>query len=310
MSNYHIPVLLPESIEALNLKPQGIYVDATFGGGGHTAEMLNKGDGIKVFGFDQDTQALNEGTALQKKFPEQLILIHDNFKNLRTRLGLERIRYIDGILFDLGVSSHQINEAERGFSFSKEGRLDMRMNEEQEFTAGDVVNDFSYEEIRNIIFEYGEEREAGRIARAILRERTNFRIKTTLQLADIIEHNTNAKHKVKAKARVFQALRIYVNGEMESLKKALEDSVKMLNPEGRIVVISYHSLEDRLVKKFFKYEEKDCICPVNFPKCICDKRSTLKIITRKPILPSADEIEKNSRARSAKLRIAEKREVV
>jgi 16S rRNA (cytosine1402-N4)-methyltransferase len=184
------------------------------------------------------------------------------------------------------------------------------MNEEQEFTAGDIVNDFSYEEIRNIIFEYGEEREAGRIARAILRERTNSRIKTTLQLADIIEHNTKAKQKVKAKARVFQALRIYVNGEMESLKKALEDSVKMLNTGGRIVAISYHSLEDRLVKKFFKYEEKDCICPVNFPKCICNKRSTLKIITKKPILPSADEIERNSRARSAKLRIAEKREVV
>jgi len=310
MSQYHIPVLLPESIEALNLKPQGIYVDATFGGGGHTAEMLKKNNELKIFGFDQDIQALNEGSILQKKYPEQLILIHDNFKNLRTRLALERIRYIDGILFDLGVSSHQINKAERGFSFSQEGRLDMRMNEEQEFTASDVVNDFSYEEIRNIIFEYGEEREAGRIARAILRERMNSRIKTTLQLADIIEHNTNAKQKVKAKARVFQALRIFVNGEMESLKKALEDSVKMLNPGGRIVVISYHSLEDRLVKKFFKYEEKDCICPVNFPKCICDKRSTLKIITRKPILPSADEIERNSRARSAKLRIAEKKEVV
>jgi 16S rRNA (cytosine1402-N4)-methyltransferase len=310
MSQYHIPVLLAESIGALNIKPQGIYVDATFGGGGHTAEMLKKGDGIKIFGFDQDIQALNEGSILQKKHPEQLILIHDNFKNLRTRLALERIRYIDGILFDLGVSSHQINKAERGFSFSQEGRLDMRMNEEQEFTASDVVNHFSYEEIRNIIFEYGEEREAGRIARAILRERANSRIKTTLQLADIIEHNTNAKQKVKAKARVFQALRIYVNGELESLKKVLEDSVKMLNPEGRIVAISYHSLEDRLIKKFFKYEEKDCICPVNFPKCVCDKRSTLKIITKKPILPSADEIDKNSRARSAKLRIAEKREVV
>ncbi len=310
MSNYHVPVLLKESIEALNIKPQGIYVDATFGGGGHTAEMLKKGKAVKIFGFDQDTQALNEGTALQKKYPEQLILFHDNFKNLRTRLALERTRYIDGILFDLGVSSHQINEAERGFSFSQEGRLDMRMNKEQEFTASDVVNDFSYEEIRNILFEYGEERESGRIARAILRERTNSRIETTLQLADIIEHNTNAKQKVKAKARVFQALRIFVNGEMESLKKALEDSVKMLNPGGRIVVISYHSLEDRLVKKFFKYEEKDCICPVNFPKCICDKRSTLKIINKKPILPSADEIEINSRARSAKLRIAEKKENV
>ena len=310
MSNYHVPVLLKESIEALNIKPQGIYVDTTFGGGGHTAEMLKKGKEIKVFGFDQDTQALNEGTALQKKYPEQLILIHDNFKNLRTRLALERIRYIDGILFDLGVSSHQINKAERGFSFSQEGRLDMRMNEDQEFTASDVVNHFSYEEIRNIIFEYGEEKEAGRIARAILRERTNSRIKTTLQLADIIEHNTNAKQKVKAKARVFQALRIFVNDEMESLKKALADSVKMLNPGGRIVVISYHSLEDRLVKKFFKYEEKDCVCPANFPKCICNKKSTLKIITRKPILPSADEIERNNRARSAKLRIAEKKEIV
>ncbi|MBC8489504.1 MAG: 16S rRNA (cytosine(1402)-N(4))-methyltransferase RsmH [Bacteroidetes bacterium] len=310
MSNYHVPVLLKESIEALNIKPQGIYVDATFGGGGHTAEMLKKGNKLKIFSFDQDTEALHEGSILQKKYTEQLILIHDNFKNLRTRLALERIRYIDGILFDLGVSSHQINEAQRGFSFSQEGKLDMRMNEEQEFTASDVVNDFSYEEIRNIIFEYGEEREAGRIARAILRERTNSRIETTLQLADIIEHNTNAKQKVKAKARVFQALRIFVNDEMESLKKALADSVKMLNPGGRIVVISYHSLEDRLVKKFFKYEEKDCICPVSFPKCICDKRSTLKIITRKPFLPSADEIERNNRARSAKLRIAEKREVV
>ena len=307
MSEYHVPVLLNESVAALNLKAGGIYVDATLGGGGHTTHILQQEPAVKLFSFDQDPESLQQTKDLENKFPNNLTIVHDNFANLRTRLALERVRYIDGILFDLGVSSHQINQPERGFSFSLNGRLDMRMDKASNLTAYDIINKFDDYKMKKIFWEYGEERSAAKIVRNIILERDNKEIETTLQLAKIIDNCIPAKQRIKVKARIFQALRIYINGEIEVLKTALADAVKMLNPDGRIVVISYHSLEDRVAKKFFQYEEKDCVCPSSFPQCVCDKKSTLKIITRKPLVPSSQEIEQNSRARSAKMRIAQKR---
>ncbi|MCF7793762.1 MAG: 16S rRNA (cytosine(1402)-N(4))-methyltransferase RsmH [Candidatus Cloacimonetes bacterium] len=309
MSSYHVPVLLDEAIDALQIKPGGIYIDATLGGGGHTQKILQTNDQIHLFSFDQDEESLKQTKPLVQKY-SNLTIIKENFANLRTCLALERIKKIDGILFDLGVSSHQINAAERGFSFSLEGKLDMRMNAESDLTAFEIINKFEPKKLKNIFLEYGEEKEAFKIAREIAKAREIRQIETTLELAQIIDRATSSKKKIKAKARIFQALRIYINGEIEVLKTALSDAVKILNPGSRIVVISYHSLEDRIVKKFFQNEELDCVCPNGFLKCVCDKESTLKIITRKPLLPSEDEISRNPRARSAKMRIAERKEEV
>lgn len=307
MSNYHVPVLLKESVEALQIQAGGIYVDATLGGGGHTEEILNSYNDIRLFSFDQDEESLQQTKPLLQKF-SNLTIVNENFVNLRTRLALERIKKIDGILFDLGVSSHQIDSAERGFSFSLEGRLDMRMNSQHDLTAFDIINKFEPKKIKDIFLEFGEEKEAFKIAREIVKAREVKQIETTKELASIIERATRSHQKIKAKARIFQALRIYINGELEVLKAALSDAVKMLHPGGRIVVISYHSLEDRVVKKFFRYEELDCICNPGMVTCVCSKKSTLKIITKKPFLPSQEEIERNPRARSAKMRIAERKE--
>lgn len=310
MEKYHIPVMLKESLEGLNLKPGGIYVDATLGGAGHSLAILQSCPDIQLYSFDQDEDALNH---VRKKLGDTypgLHLIHDNFSDLWTRLSLERIKKIDGILFDLGVSSHQIDKDERGFSFSMEADLDMRMDRSNARTAYDVVNNCSLAELRSMFFEYGEERESSRIARAIVEERDKKEIKTTEELARIIDYSTKSHQKMKAKARIFQAIRIYLNDEINVLKKALSDAIPVLRSGGRIVVISYHSLEDRVVKQIFKYAALDCICPPGFPQCICGKQSTLKIITRKPLLPTEDEIAENSRARSAKMRIAERKEVL
>lgn len=304
---YHQPVLLKESIEALALHPQGIYVDATLGGGGHTEYILQKQPDIRLFSFDQDQAAREQAKPLLAKY-DNLTIIGDNFANLRSCLALERIKKIDGILFDLGVSSHQINQPERGFSFSLDGKLDMRMDTNAEITAYEIINHFDPQELKRIFLEFGEEKEAGKIARAIAESRRQKTLETTLELAEIIDQTVFSKQKIKAKARVFQALRIYINGEMEVLKTALSDAVKMLNPGGRIVVISYHSLEDRIVKKFFQNEEKACVCPPDFPQCVCGKKSTLRILTKKPLLPAESEICHNPRARSAKMRYAERKE--
>lgn len=309
MKEYHVPVLLAECLEALDLQDDKIYVDATFGGGGHSIKILESGKDIKLYGFDQDPDSIEQSKVLTEKYPEKFVMIKENFANIRTGLALERIKKVDGILFDLGVSSHQINDPTRGFSFSGDGDLNMRMDQESNLTAADVVNTYSFEELAKIFREYGEEKEAGRIAGSIILERSKKEIQTTLQLSTIIENCIISKKSIKAKARIFQALRIYINKEMEVLKTALNDSVKILNPGGRIVVIAYHSLEDRIVKNIFKYEAKSCICPPEFPLCVCDKISTLEILSRKPIVPTRQEIENNPRARSAKLRIAQKREV-
>ncbi|MCK5050191.1 MAG: 16S rRNA (cytosine(1402)-N(4))-methyltransferase RsmH [Candidatus Cloacimonetes bacterium] len=310
MTQYHVPVLLAECLQALDLQDDKIYVDATFGGGGHSRAILESGKDIQLFAFDQDPDSIKQSKVLKEKYPEKFIMIKENFANIRTGLALERIKKVDGILFDLGVSSHQINDPARGFSFSGDGKLNMRMDQDSQLTAAEVVNTYSFEELARIFRKYGEEKEAARIARSIVLERDKEEIETTLQLSNIIENCIISHKSIKAKARIFQALRIYINKEMEVLETALNDSIKILNPGGRIVVISYHSLEDRIVKNIFKYEAKSCICPPEFPLCVCDKKATLRILSKKPIVPTAQEIENNPRARSAKLRIAQKREVL
>jgi 16S rRNA (cytosine1402-N4)-methyltransferase len=309
MTDYHIPVLLNECTEALNIKTGGVYVDATLGGGSHTENILKSSNSTKVYAFDKDLSAIEHCKVKLKKFSPRLHIFNNNFKNLRTDLALERVKKIDGILLDLGVSSHQIDNPAKGFSFSYDGKPDMRMNKASKLSAHYVINNCSFEELRKMFIEYGEEREAGRIARKITESRLQKEIDSTLELAEIIESATYSKHKIKAKARIFQALRIYVNNEIEDLREALKEAVLALNSGGRIVVISYHSLEDRVVKKFFAEEAKDCICPSSFPRCNCTKVATLKILTKKPIIPTAAEIAVNRRSKSAKLRIAEKMEV-
>lgn len=307
--SYHQPVFLKQSIEYLNLKDDGVYVDATFGGGGHSQQILDSNSSIKLFAFDRDADAIESGKKISHTYKSRFLLIKSNFNRIRTHLALNRIKKIDGIIFDLGISSHQIDEKDRGFSFSYDAPLDMRMNREQATSASDVINNFSYEKLKQIFWEFGEEREAGRIAKMIIQKRKTSSITTTGELGEIIENATRSHKKIKAKARIFQAIRIYINGELEALRSALRDAVTILNPQGRIVVISYHSLEDRIVKKFFQYEEKDCVCPEGLLKCNCGKISTIKILTKKPIIPTAQEIKKNSRARSAKLRAALKKEI-
>ena len=231
MAKYHVPVLLAECLEALNLQDGKIYVDATFGGGGHSLQILERRKKLKLFAFDQDPDSVAQSKVLKEKYPEKFVMIQENFVNIRTGLALERVKKVDGILFDLGVSSHQINDAARGFSFRGDGKLNMRMDQDSNLTAADVVNTYSFEKLTKIFREYGEEKEAARIAGSIILEREKEEIKTTLQLSAIIENCIISKKSIKAKARIFQALRIYINKEMDVLQTALEDSVKILNPD-------------------------------------------------------------------------------
>lgn len=307
MSNtYHIPVMLQQCIEGLKIKDNGIYVDTTLGGAGHTRAILESNPTAKVVAFDQDADAIERAQLLVKEYEGRLILCKDNFVHLRTHLALHGFRKIDGILFDLGVSFHQIDTADRGFSFMKEGKLDMRMNQEAPETAADIINHWTEADLADVFYKYGEERESRRIARAIVLSRQKQAIDTTLQLAELLDSIINKKDAVKAKARIFQALRIQVNKELEVLTNVMKDALEVLNTEGRIVVMSYHSLEDRIIKHFFQYEAKTCTCPDRFPQCICDKKQSITIITRKPIIADTTEVRNNPCARSAKLRIAEK----
>jgi len=306
LKEYHKSVMTKEVLEGLAIRDNGIYADATLGGGGHTIAILEANPTVKVYAFDRDDDAITHNSSLLKKYEGRLFFCKDNFANIRSRLALERITEIDGILFDLGVSSHQIDSSYRGLSFELDGDLDMRMNRDDELTASDVVNGYSVQELTKIIKDFGEEREAARIARGIAYHRQKKLITTTGELAEIIEKSTLSSFKIKVKARVFQALRIYINGELESIQSALYDGVSILKKGGRIVVISYHSLEDRIVKRTFLEEEKDCVCESNFPVCVCKKEKKLKIITRKPLGPSEEELALNRRARSAKLRIGER----
>ncbi len=312
MDYKHESVLLKESIDGLNIKKDGIYIDGTLGGGGHTYKILNKAVEGKVIGIDQDEYAIKRA---EKKLVEfnNFIPIHDNFKNIPLILDKLKIEKVDGILLDLGVSSFQLDIPERGFSYKSNAPLDMRMNKEQNISARHVVNGYEEQELARVIKEYGEEKWAARIAKFIVKEREEEFIETTGRLVEIIKKaipkqaRINGPHPAK---RTFQAIRIEVNKEIDILENTIKNAVERLNENGRICIITFHSLEDRIVKQTFNYLNKDCICPPQIPKCVCNKVSELKIITKKPIVPSKEELEKNPRSRSAKLRIGEKNKVV
>ncbi|AAO36178.1 ribosomal RNA small subunit methyltransferase H [Clostridium tetani] len=305
----HISVLLDECIEGLNIKENGIYVDCTLGGAGHSSEILkNLSKEGKLIGIDQDEEALKAASEKLKEY-ENVLYKHSNFYHIKDILEELEVGKVDGILMDLGVSSYQLDEKSRGFSYMQNAPLDMRMNKKSSLDAYEVVNFYDESKLARIIKDYGEERFAKRISNFIVESRENKKIETTGELVDIIKRAIPAKFRREGPhpaKRTFQAIRIEVNGELEILNKAIEDSVKSLKSGGRIAIITFHSLEDRIVKNKFKELEDPCICPKDFPICTCGKEPLVKIITRKPIDPSKEEVEINPRSRSAKLRIAEK----
>mgnify|MGYP001470680634 CR=1 FL=1 len=295
----HITVLLNEAIEQLNIKEDGIYVDATLGGAGHSIEILKKLTTGHLYAFDQDLYAINTANEKLKQYKNKTI-IHSNFANLKSELEKLNVKKIDGILFDLGMSSFQIDDESRGFSYLKDAKLDMRMNQNQTKTAEEIVNTYSKEQLAEIFFKYGDEENGFKIANEIIRRRP---IKNTLELVDICD-KINRNRKGHSAKKVFQALRIEVNNEMIVLEKVLDDLIPMLNEEARIVAITFHSLEDRIIKHFFKTHSTLNV-PKNLP-LINIPKPPLKLITRKPIYPSKEELLENSRSRSAKMRVAEK----
>ena len=311
MSNefHHVSVLLEECIEGLNIKPDGIYVDGTLGGAGHSsriAALLTTGRHI---GIDRDPVALKVAQERLAPWADRVTLVHSNFCELKQVLDDLNIDGVDGILLDLGVSSPQLDEAERGFSYMLDAPLDMRMNSQDSLSAHTVVNTWSYEELKRILYDYGEERYAPKIAAAICSRREQKPIESTLELVDIIRSAMPAaalREKQHPAKRSFQAIRIAVNDELGSVEKVMEDAIPKLNPGGRLAVITFHSLEDRIVKNAMANAAKGCTCPPNFPVCVCGKKPKVKIITRKPIVSGEIELERNPRARSAKLRICEK----
>ncbi len=306
----HIPVMLKECIEGLNIKPDGVYIDGTVGGAGHSVEIADRlGYNGQLIGIDRDLFAIQ--TASQRLSPYSNVqLIHDNHDNIKKIMKTLNVPGVDGILLDLGVSSHQLDERERGFSYMGEGQLDMRMDTTQALTAWTVVNTYKEADLAQLIFEYGEERYAKRIAKVICEKRKKKTIDTTTELAKLIEscvpYNKNDGHPAK---RTFQAIRIEVNDELHPLYKTITECVSVLNPQGRLCVLTFHSLEDKMVKKAMADCAGKCKCPPGLPYCSCGARSNGIVITHKPILPSADEIKKNPRSKSAKLRIFERKGV-
>jgi 16S rRNA (cytosine1402-N4)-methyltransferase len=303
----HYPVMREEAIEGLNIKPDGIYCDCTLGGGGHTRLILEKlSEKGRLISIDRDSAAIEN--AKRTINDKRLTLVKSNFSDIESVMEEAQVSGLDGILMDLGVSSYQLDNAERGFSYRFDAPLDMRMDETDKLTAYEVVNAYTEEELTKILFEYGEEKFARRISERIVRERQNSPIKTTLQLADIISSAIPAKnrdggHPAK---RSFQAIRIEVNKELEILEKTIEKGVSLLNEDGRIAVITFHSLEDRIVKLAFAHLASPCTCPKDFPICVCGKKPSVRIITKKPVTPSETELSENNRSHSAKLRVAEK----
>jgi 16S rRNA (cytosine1402-N4)-methyltransferase len=305
----HVSVLLNETINGLNIKKDGIYVDGTMGGAGHSSEILKHlNEEGRLIGIDQDIDALNAARERLKDY-KNVTFVHDNFYNVKEILNSIDIDYIDGIMMDLGVSSYQLDQPERGFSYMHDAPLDMRMNRDDSLSAYDVINEYSQEELYKVIRNYGEEKFAKRIAQFIVERRKANNISTTFELVEIIKNAIPAKfrrngpHPAK---RTFQAIRIEVNKELEILNNTIEDSVDKLNVGGRIAIITFHSLEDRIVKHKFKQLANPCTCPPDFPICVCGKKPKLKLIRNKPIIADEKELELNPRSRSAKLRVAEK----
>lgn len=308
MEFHHISVLLNECIDNLNITPDGIYVDGTMGGGGHSLEIAKRLTTGRLICIDQDPNAHEAAGKRLAEYKDRITFVRDNFGNIANILDSLGIEKIDGMLLDIGVSSHQLDEAERGFSYQQDAPLDMRMNPDRPFSAYDVVNGYDEDELDRVIFTYGEERWARRIAQFIVKERENKSIETTGELVDIIKKavpkgaRKDGPHPAK---RTFQAIRIEVNGELEVLQRAIDDVAARLAVGGRLCIITFHSLEDRIVKEAFRKQENPCICPPQFPVCVCGKKPLGRVITRKPILPSKEELEKNPRSRSAKLRVLE-----
>ncbi len=305
----HIPVLLHECIEGLDIKPNGIYLDGTLGRGGHSAEIARRLVSGRLIAIDRDAAAIEEAGARLEQFKDRITLVRGNFADVGEILAGLGIEKVDGMLFDLGVSSPQLDEAARGFSYMQDAPLDMRMDKDAPLSAYDVVNSWTEQEIKRILREYGEERYSGKIAAAIEKSRAEKPVETTLQLVDIIRSalpGAALREKQHPAKRTFQAIRIAVNDELGAVKKMMQDAPDRLNAGGRLCVISFHSLEDRIVKNGIAARERGCTCPKNFPVCVCGFRQTLKSVTRKPVVAGENELQENPRARSAKLRIAER----
>lgn len=305
----HYSVMLKETVDGLNVKENGIYVDCTLGGAGHSTEILKRLNGTgRLIGIDQDADALKAAKERLKDF-DNVTYVHSNFENIKEILKNEGIDKVDGILADLGVSSYQFDTPERGFSYRFDAPLDMRMNKESELSAYEIVNEYSEDKLFRVIRDYGEEKFAKNIAKHICQRRSEAPIKTTFELNEIIKAAIPAKMREKGghpSKRTFQAIRIECNRELEVLENTLDDMIECLNDKGRLCIITFHSLEDRAVKNNFKTNENPCICPPNFPVCTCGRKPKGKVITRKPITASEEELEENSRSQSAKLRIFEK----
>lgn len=305
----HEPVLIRETIEGLNIKPDGIYVDGTLGGAGHSFKIVQKLNTGRLIGIDQDLDAIEAATARLSIFQNKVTIVHDNYVNIKNILSNLGVEAVDGILLDIGVSSYQIDCPERGFSYREDAPLDMRMNQEATLTARDVVNTYPKEELARIIRVYGEDNFANNIAKHIVNRREIKPIETTGELAEIVEQAIPAsvrKGQAGFAKRTFQAIRIEVNAELSVLENSIEEMVNLLNPGGRLAIITFHSLEDRIVKNEFKRMENPCTCPPNFPVCTCGKKPLGRVITKHPITADEEELTQNKRSSSAKLRIFEK----
>ena len=305
----HVSVLLYECMEGLDIKPDGIYVDGTAGGGGHSYEIASRLTTGRLIAIDRDDEAVAAARVRLMPLGERALVVKSNYSDVRNVLSSLGINKIDGMLLDLGVSSYQLDTAERGFSYNADAPLDMRMDTTSPFSAYNVVNEYSFEELKKVIYNYGEERFAPKIASAIVKYREKKPVETTGELVSIIKGampsaaREGGHHPAK---RTFQAIRIEVNGELAIIEPTIKDAVDLLNPGGRIAIITFHSLEDRIVKQTYADLASGCTCPKNFPVCVCGKKPTVKAISKKPVLPSEEELEVNPRSRSAKLRVAEK----
>ena len=309
MEFVHVPVLLDQCIEGLNIKENGIYMDATVGGAGHSIEIVKRLKGGRLIAIDKDADALQAANKRLNNYIDKVTFIHNDYKNFSEELDKLNIDKLDGILVDLGISSYQVDNGERGFSYIQDAPLDMRMDQSQYLNAKIVINEYSESELSRILFEYGEESFARQIAREIVKEREKSEIETTAQLSNIVERCYPAKFRYKngnPAKKTFQAVRIEVNGELDRLHDALKEMALRLKKEGRMCVISFHSLEDRIVKETFRDLATGCTCPPSFPKCVCGRKEQVKLVNKKPIIASDEELEKNKRAASAKLRIIER----